>query len=268
MIRVMAFMPWNYDFVQGLYPKIGEGFLHRVDDRINVNPAPVAHEIRRLVKTESADPDSASVVSRAAESESVKEQLRIRHFPYRTPVFGYVAQWLSEVAGPADLDLLLRHADTYLGPSWSNGGLYYKRCDKGWDEQGNYTYVDPHTGNAGIAYARLNVKDGQKKMWDHPWTKEDVESRPWIDGVGPDLGIDCLRGEWDDESRTMIASFRTWDQSEVSCRAVVRNLPPGKYGVYVAGRLKRAVEVDQARGDIDVDLQVGAEDVDLVIRSA
>jgi hypothetical protein len=63
-----------------------------------------------------------------------------------------------------DLDGLLLHADTCLNTSWSKGGLYYAPCDTGWDKDGNYTYVEPYTENAAVGYARLNMKDGQKKM--------------------------------------------------------------------------------------------------------
>ncbi|KAJ5542473.1 hypothetical protein N7535_004894 [Penicillium sp. DV-2018c] len=267
----MAFMPWNYDLIQNLYPAIGYGFLYRTGNRININPPPVANEIRRIVKTENADPNSPSVLSRAREATkdsnnnrliSMSPKLRL---PYLSPAFGYIAQWLSEVAGPEELNKLLRHADAYLTPSWHNGGLYYQRCDKGWDEDGNYTYVDPYTSNAAIAYARLNAKNGQKKMWDHPWTREEVQSRPWIDGISFAQGIDCLRGEWSEQNRTMVASFRTWDGRRVACQPSVLDLPSGEYGVYINSHLEYVTTVDKTNGVITVDLDVGAEDVDLVI---
>lgn len=261
----MAFMPWNYDMVQRLYPSIGDGFIHRMDDRFNVNPPAVANEIRRIVRAENADPNSDSTVSRAREAT---KDAKGSWIPYLSPVFGYLSQWLSEIGGPDDLNKLLRHADTYLNPSWSNGGLYYKRCDKGWDEKGNYTFVDPYTSNGGIAYARLNVKNGQKKMWDHPWTKDEVESRPWIDGITFDQGIDCLRGEWNTENRLMTASFKSWNGNWVVCRPVIKKLPFGRYGIYINSQLKGVTNVDDKNEEIAIDLQVGAEDVDISVISA
>ncbi|KAJ5555594.1 hypothetical protein N7535_008029 [Penicillium sp. DV-2018c] len=258
----MAFMPWNYDLIQSLYPSAGYGFLYQIDDRININPPPVANEIRRIVKTENADPNSPSVLSRARETT---KGASYRRFPYLSPAFGYIAQWLSEIAGPEELGKLLRHADTYLTPSWSNGGLYYKRCDKGWDDDGNYVYVDPYTSNAALAYARLNVKNGQKQMWDHPWSGEEVRSRPWIDGISFEQGIDCLRGEWSEEHGAMVASFRTWDGRRVVCQPAILNLPFGQYGVYVNRRLEYVATVDETNSVVTVDLEVGTEDVDLVI---
>ncbi len=184
---------------------------------------------------------------------------------YLSPTFGHVAQWLSEVAGASDLDALLRHADMYLNPTWVNGGLYYSRCDKGWDGEGNYTYVEPYTGNAAIGYARLNVKDGQKKMWDHPWTMEEVERQPWIDGIGLEGGVDCLRGQWDKDENFLQATFRTWNGETVQLRPVVKNLRPGQYGIYVDGELKEVRSVKSSAEDVIVDLSVGGEDADLVV---
>lgn len=46
-----------------------------------------------------------------------------------------------------------------------------------------------------ILYARLDVKDRQKIMWDHPWTPEEVNGRPWIGAVGEqELDLVILKG--------------------------------------------------------------------------
>ena len=254
-------MPWNYEQVQSMYPSTGVGFLHKTGDRINIHSPPVAHAIRDLV-AKGGDPDDPSLILQARE---IAKNVPPSPQRYLSPTFGHVAQWLSEVAGPTDLDALLRHADTYLHPTWSNGGLYYKRCDVGWDENGNYTYVEPYTGNAGIGYARLNVKDGQKKMFDSPWAKEDVEKQPWIDGVGLEQGVDCLRGRWDEEEMVLEASFRTWNGETVKIQPILRNLPPGEYGIYVDRELKETKNMKSSIEDLVVDLEVGSKDVDLVV---
>jgi hypothetical protein len=98
-------------------------------------------------------------------------------------------------------------------------------------------------GNAAIGYARLNVKDGQKKMWDQPWTREDVESRPWIDGVGLEQDVDCLCGRWDADQQALLATFRTWNSGRVAIRRVVKMLPSGTYGIYVNGELKKVAVI-------------------------
>ena len=258
-------MPWNYKQTELLYPSIANGFLEKVDGRTNIRPRTVAHAIRRIAAAEGGSHDDPSVIERAR--ESVKDQPPSTN-RFLAPVFAHVAYWVSEYGQPADLDSLLRHADTYFTPSWHRGGLYYQRSDTGWDEKGNYTYVEPLTGNAAIAYSRLNVRHGQKKIWDEPWTKEQVETRPWIDAVYLEQGIDCLRGSWDQQAESMIATFRSWNGSNVSIKPVIRNLPAGRYGVYVNGGLRDVAVTHDLSNEIEVDLDVGQEDVDLVVMRA
>ena len=260
--RALAFMPWNYAETESLYPSIANGFLEKVDGRTNIRPRTVAHAIRGIVAKEGGRHDNLSVIERAR--ESVKDQPPSTN-RFLAPVFGHVAYWVSEYGQAADLDSLLRHADKYMKPSWSQGGLYYQRSDTGWDEQGNYTYVEPLTGNAAIAYARLNMRHGQKKMWDEPWSKEMVETRPYIDAVYLDQGIDCLRGNWDPENKAMIATFRSWDGSNVAIKPVIKSLPAGRYGIYVNGILRNIVAMHNSSGEIGVELDVGKEDTDLVV---
>jgi hypothetical protein len=261
----MAFMPWNYDMIKSMYPSAGAGFIYRVDNRINLHPPVVSAAIREMVKKEGSDANSKDVIEKAREITAGKRQSMK---PYLSPTFGYISQWLSEVAGSADLDALLLHADTYLNPSWSDGGFYYSRCDVGWDANGNYTYVDPYTGNAAIGYARLNVQNGQKTMWDHPWTKEDVETRPWIGEAGFEQNVDCLRGKWDEEKRAMVATFRSWDGTRRGIRPVIHTLPLGTYGVYVNGELEKVAVVTAASPSATIELEVGEQETDLVVLRA
>ena len=109
--------------------------------------------------------------------------------------------------------------------TWLNGGLYYLRCDIGADNDadGNWTFMDPFFSNTPIGYARLNVPDRQKVMWEHLWTKEDIASRPRIDNVGLGDGVDALRGLWDEKRHVMVASWRTWDRRAMQIKLVVRN---------------------------------------------
>ena len=108
-------------------------------------------------------------------------------------MFGYATMWTSEVGDPAMLHGLLEHADAYLEPSWAQGGLYYPRNDTREDDNGNWMHTDPFTGNSGIGYARLNVPDGQKKMWEEAWTPEKVQRSVAVGDVGLDENVDFLR---------------------------------------------------------------------------
>lgn len=258
----MAFMPWNYDMIKTMYSAGSAGFFQRLPDRINLNPPHVASAIRRLVKDENADPDSSSTLQRARENPT-REQDGFKP-RFINPMFGFIGMWISEVAGSPDVEKYLHHADTYMRPSWNNGGLYYKRNDQGWDEDGNFVFVDPVSGNGALGYARLNVQDGQKKMWDHPWTPEEVHKRPWLDNIGLENDVDTLRGIWSEDDQALVATFRTWNGDRKTIHPVVKALPPGSYGIYVDGELKQIKELEQGE-DIDIVLEIGETEVDLVV---
>ncbi|KAH8886011.1 hypothetical protein GQ53DRAFT_750843 [Thozetella sp. PMI_491] len=261
-IWAMSFMSWNHEFVQSLYPATGYGYLQRVGDRININPQTTANKIRELVRIEGADPTSLATLERAkALVEGQPHTTKL----YMSPTFGYAAQWLSEVEGGEDLSALLSHADTFLRPKWENGGLYYDRCDIGWDAEGNWTYGDAYTGNAGIGYGRLNIKDGQRKMWEAPWTKEEVEARPWVDGFTLESGVDCLRGVWDEDERAVVVTLQTWDGDERQIQLDVNTLPQGRWGIYKDGELVSTSEVTADQKTVSVEVAVSGMPTDIVV---
>jgi len=204
---------WNPKQVRETYGSQALGFLTRVSpDRVNLNQTVLAHTFRQLVNVEKQDPEDPQTLIHA--KEIVAALPPKPSGGYHSPVFGYVAQWLSEIGSQSTLNSFLNHADQFLNPTWEKGGLYYPRNDKVTDEEGNWTHVDPFTGNAGVAYGRLNVEDGQKTMWEKPWTKEEVEGRPWVDGVSLSAGVDVLRGAWVDKEGAMVLTVRTWDGAE------------------------------------------------------
>ena len=83
--------------------------------------------------------------------------------------FGFVAAWASEMGDAATLDALTRHADRFMAPTWTKGGLFYPRQDERRDADGNQILVEPITGNALLAYAALNVPDGLWGLYNQPW---------------------------------------------------------------------------------------------------
>ncbi|KAK0637705.1 hypothetical protein DIS24_g10565 [Lasiodiplodia hormozganensis] len=207
-----AFMnSWNSDFVHSLFPAQSLGFLtHAPGGRINLNNEKVAQAIRKLTESEKVDPYAWDTLEKAREIAAHTENKPAGPFPQ--PLFGYVAQWVSEVGDQSTCDGLLCHANEFLNPSWDQGGLFYPRNNTLADNQGNWTYVDPFTGNAAIAYASLNVPDGQREMWQKPWAKEHFSQYPFVDGIGLDSGVDFLRGAW--EGTKGVISMRTWDGSK------------------------------------------------------
>lgn len=210
---------WNSAEVHASYPSQSLGFFTQVsEDRVNLNDPAVGFAIRGLVEKENADPQALSTVEKARAIVAAIPASEKPQAPYPTPEFGFMAQWVSEVGDPKTLSGLLKHADTFMNPTWKRGGLYYSRNYDMCDKDGNWTLVDPYTGNGAIGYARLNVYDGQKKMWEKPWTAEDFASRPFVDGVDLSGSVDFLRGAWDPESGAMVVTLRTWDGS--SARSV------------------------------------------------
>ncbi|MDY0749015.1 hypothetical protein SNE35_31240 [Paucibacter sp. R3-3] len=125
--------------------------------------------------------------------------------------FGWVAAWAAEMGDEETLQGLLGHADRFMRPTWSRGGLYYPRNDQAEDGFGNRTLVEPHTGNVLLGYARLNVRDG---LWHLYNDKLDAafHTRPALTEVGVDVELHAawfhcsalrfrmsLRGQRDDE---------------------------------------------------------------------
>jgi len=124
--------------------------------------------------------------------------------------------------------------------------------------------VEPHSGNSGIGYARLNVENGQKMMWEKPWTREVLASRPWVDGVGLADGIDFLRGIWDEKVQAMIVTVKRWQGDSQTISMKIRNLPRAQWAVYVNGSLRETREMPKG-GDIAVSGEVGVDEVDIVV---
>ncbi|KAF4536480.1 uncharacterized protein LTHEOB_2241 [Lasiodiplodia theobromae] len=263
-----AFMnSWNSDFVHSLFPAQSLGFLtHAPGGRINLNNEKVAQAIRKLTKSEDVDPYAWDTLEKARKIAAHTENKPAGPFPQ--PLFGYVAQWVSEVGDQSTCDGLLCHADEFLNPSWDQGGLFYPRNNTIADNQGNWTYVDPFTGNAAIAYASLNVPDGQREMWQKPWAKEHFSQYPFVDGIGLDSGVDFLRGAWEGTKGVLIISMRTWDGSKKTLHIPIRNLPIGQYGVYKNGFLVDTLYVSGENISLEVAIDVGAQETDLVLLKA
>ncbi|WP_313808124.1 hypothetical protein [Sphingobium sp.] len=94
----------------------------------------------------------------------------------------------SEVGDTETLDGLLGYADLKLNSAWQDGGYYYKRRDANYDENGYFIGMDAAAGNALLHYARLNVKDGLKKLFDGPLDDAHFE-QPALIGLPDDLDI-------------------------------------------------------------------------------
>lgn len=265
-----AFMnSWNSEVVADIYTKQNLGSIVRVgtgaQESFILNPPVVANEYRQIVQKQGEDKgDEAEIQAEAR--QRAKEIVAKNPAPmsYTKPILGYAMQCVSELGGETELQGLLRYADQHLNPTWDMGGLYYPRNDSAMDAELNWTHVSPFCGNAALGYARLNVANGQKKMWEEPWSKEEVAQTPYIDGVDMSDGIDFLRGTWDGEDQCLVVTLRTWHDDvtqSVSVRA--NNLPKGLWEVVVDG-----VVVDQvtlsAQGTILLPLEVGGDEKNIL----
>lgn len=266
-----AFMnSWNSEAVYDSYPGQSLGYLVTLPpdpeqpcskSTTVLNPTYVAEAFRNLVESKGADPHSVETLR---EARKAPWQPQIPGLPYKQPDFGYVVEWLSELGKEEELNNLLDYADQHFTPTREQGGLFYPRCDQEADEQHNRKHVDPFTGNAAIGYARLNVKDGQKIMYENPWTRQTLSQRPWVDTkTGLGSGVDFLRGQWDEGRKMALVTMRTWHGAEVSIELMAKNLTEGKWAAYVDGSLLQWGDVE-AGGELSITVTVGQKEVDVV----
>jgi hypothetical protein len=113
--------------------------------------------------------------------------------------FGWAAACASEVGDTDTLQRLLAYADQFLNPLWQDGAYFYQRRDGWFDQDGRLSAMDPHTGNALLAYARLNVPDGLRKLYAKPWDESHFGEPALID-MPDDLDVYGARYEADSAS--------------------------------------------------------------------
>ncbi|KIW29624.1 uncharacterized protein PV07_05427 [Cladophialophora immunda] len=255
---------WNSKQVHSLYDSQVLGFLTNVDGKTRLQPTRVALGFRKLVLENGEDAHSVETLRKAREMSA---QFVNPAFPFETPSWSSFAQMLSELGKEKELADLLDYADAHLNPTWENGGLFYPRNDKLFDDDYNMVHMEPHSGNSGIGYSRLNVKDGQKKMWEKPWTKDILAQRPWVNGLSFADGVDFLRGVWDEEARAMIITMKSWSGKDREVSLTAENLPRGDWAVYVDGTLKQTTTTVRDGEGVGVMVVVGQDEVDVVVSS-
>jgi hypothetical protein len=119
--------------------------------------------------------------------------------------FGWVTVWASEMGDHETLAGLLRHADCFMHPTWINGGLYYPRQDRTYDANGHLIVMEPLTGNALLAYARLNVADGLWGLYNRPWDRTHFE-QPALTEVA--ANVEVSRAWFDVETQSLVFTVR------------------------------------------------------------
>lgn len=182
-------------------------------------------------------------------------------------VLGFTAMILSEM-GDERLDELLDYADTHLRPTWERGGLFYPRHDDHADADGRLAAMDTLTGNALLGYARLNVRDGLKALYQRPWSPEQF-AEPKVEAV---TGCELATAAYDTVLRRLAVRLAP---THGSCRrdAVIGfdlNGHDGPWRLYRDGRLV-ASSNEPAAGAVglngqQIELRTEVErDVDVVL---
>lgn len=186
---------WNREFVRSHYKsQVYHALKRSPDGTITLRPLAMLPQTAESYIEQ--DQDNAEVDDTAIQ--------------WTTPDFGTVLIWLSEIGDQETLGGMLAHADRYMNPTWEKGGLYYPRNDRSYDDEGNLTFMEPLTGNALAAYARLNVPDGLWALYNKPWA-EDHFQQPHLSEAPEDL--DVLRAIYDPGQRALILRLRSTDIS-------------------------------------------------------
>ena len=250
---------WNPELVGSLYDKQAPGFITNIEGRVRLQPPIVASHYRKLTAESQSLSDQEKLQKAIDLTKADIAEKPAPPFPYTKPCFGYVVQWLSELGQTESLNGLLAYADEFLDRTWENGGLYYPRNDNPFhftekeDIEGvRWTHISPFCGNAAIGYSRLNVKDGQRIMYEKPWTRETLADTPWIDNLdfaGKEHGVSVLRGVWDEARQALVLTVKGWDfegrlcPEKVIVEPVARGLGVGTWAVYVNGDLGKSREM-------------------------
>lgn len=257
---------WNSKVIYSNFDRQLKGFVTTYNG-VRLHTPSVGHRIRQLAAENVEDEtNSAKTVAKA-----VKMTKELGPVPgigrEKLPTLGYLAQWFSELGKEELLNGILDYADKHLNPTWVDGGLYYPRNDALVNDEYDWCFVDPKTGNASIGYGRLNVQDGQKKMYENPWTSATLATKPYVEGLDFTQGVDFLRGSWEEAESALILTVRSWDGNAHSLEPKISNLSKGTWGIYLRGRLLRVELVEEQGASISVpmEIELGEDEVDLVL---
>lgn len=211
--RALAFMnTWNPEAARSLSDNLSTGFLAKpsLENHVIVPDPRVSFKIRELVSSQDMEPMDPATFAKASDMVSAEGSPEAPP-PFRKPHFALATMWMSELGDRSKLEGMLSYADATFNPTWEEGGLFYP-CRK---SETPFDYkspdVDVVTGNTGVAYGRLNVFNGQRKMYENPWTDEHFAAYPFVANVDLSSDVDFLRGNWDDRLKALAVTMRSWD---------------------------------------------------------
>jgi hypothetical protein len=169
--------------------------------------------------------------------------------------FGQVAFMAAEVGDSATRQQLLDYAERNFNPRWEDGAYYYPRSDDyKTDAQGNSHGVDSWTGNVLIALARLDKGSGFRKLYQQPWTREQLDG-PQITDVDH-LFTNVYQAYYDNAKRALIVTVGPGPAKADRTQFRVRNLNPAlTYTVVRDGQVLGRLSKSSPRAGEDVTWQ-------------
>ena len=168
--------------------------------------------------------------------------------------FGWAAVCASEVGDTDTLERLLRYADTYLHPVWNDDGYHYRRHDEWLNADGNLTAMDPHTANALLPYARLNVPGGLAKLYAGVWGDAHF-AEPAIVEITP--SCDLRRAVYDRDHDALVVTIVGPAGSNV--RMAVANALGRGHPQLARSGTPHPFDVDEAAGLVRIDVDLDGE---------
>jgi hypothetical protein len=188
---------WNGDFVEAQYRGSIDRFVERGDD--------------------------GSVAIRITDP-LIGDALAAPHGATTFGHYGFLATWAAEVGDIAMRDGLLAYADKHMQPAWQDGGLFYPRQDRPLDPEGRYAFMDPLTGNALLAFARLCPPGGLQSLYCDGWSAADRADQPALREVNAD--VDVLAAAFDADANMLQFTLAP----PAGCQLAVVDIAIGPFG--------------------------------------
>jgi Linalool dehydratase/isomerase len=155
---------------------------------------------------------------------------------------GFFAALAAEVGDKETVQAMLAYADKQWSPTWIDGGLHYPRNDE--FSSGVAVaetlpadrFVSPRvntlTGNALLALARINVKDGLYEMFAKPWSAHHFK-QPFLADV-PYPQAHVSRAVYDERTKALVATIKPASGAAERTTFSVGNLPAnGSFNVWI-----------------------------------
>ena len=175
---------------------------------------------------------------------------------------GWIVGAMSEMGDRDSLDRIFAYTDHYMETRWDRGGFFYPRNDIGHDCDGNFTAMSPTIGNAMMQYARLNVEDGLKMLYDEPLPPHHRE-QPAIESIS--AFADVSRARYLTEERALVVSLSAFDGREEQVRLGLSNIvEAGPWAIHLNGE-RAAIGEGLCCKEADSRVAVGADGDQLVL---